>query len=360
MQKHRALRTNSEKRLEAELNKAGHALYQRLFAPLQTQLADARLLFIAPDGEINRVPFEALVDDKGKYLIERWPVAYLASGRDLLRTPATPARGTVVFAGPDYDLKSKERQAQADRLKIKVPADAVAVRGGAAPELRGVRWKPLRGAAAEAADVTEALQGGVYGRFAPIAAARRSRKRKGHARPARSHLATHGFFCPGGHDKPEERDAASSRGRRVWPARSPTRCCLGHRVAAALRASGAGEDGWVTAEEIALLDLRGTELVVLSACETGLGDVKVGEGVFGLRRAFVFAGARTLVSSLFEVPDEQTRDMMRSFYAGIKGRKGKLEALRGAQLEMIRQRRQQQEAAHPFFWASFVLVGDPN
>src|SRR5258707_4878921 len=66
------------------------------------------------------------------------------------------------------------------------------------------------------------------------------------------------------------------------------------------------EDGWVTAEEIALMDLRGTELVMLSACQTGLGDIKTGEGVYGLRRAFLYAGARTLVTSLFEVPDTET------------------------------------------------------
>ena len=108
------------------------------------------------------------------------------------------------------------------------------------------------------------------------------------------------------------------------------------------------------------MDLRGTELVVLSACETGLGDLKAGEGVFGLRRAFFFAGARTLVSSLFEVPDAQTREMMQTFYGGMKSGKSKIDALRDAQLAMIEKRRKSEQAAHPFFWASFVLIGDPR
>jgi CHAT domain-containing protein len=116
----------------------------------------------------------------------------------------------------------------------------------------------------------------------------------------------------------------------------------------------------VTAEEIALMNLRGTELVVLSACETGLGDIKTGEGVYGLRRAFIFAGARTLVTSLFKVPDEQTRQMMRSLYGNLKAGKGKLDSLHDAQLEVMRQRRQKEGAAHPFYWASFVLVGNPD
>ena len=82
--------------------------------------------------------------------------------------------------------------------------------------------------------------------------------------------------------------------------------------------------------------------------------------MYGLRRAFLYAGARTLVTSLFEVPDEQTRELMGRFYGALKAGRGKLEALHGAQLELLRQRRAAGGAAHPFFWASFVLVGDPE
>jgi len=116
----------------------------------------------------------------------------------------------------------------------------------------------------------------------------------------------------------------------------------------------------VTAEEIALLNLRGTELVVLSACQTGLGDVSLGEGVYGLRRAFLYAGARTLVTSLFEVPDRDTRDLMKHFYRNLAAAQTKAVAFHGAQRAMLQHRRQANGAAHPFFWASFVLVGDPD
>ena len=144
---------------------------------------------------------------------------------------------------------------------------------------------------------------------------------------------------------------ANALGERAGPANAP-----GEQA----DAEPTVDDGWVTAEEIALMDLRGTELVVLSACETGLGRVKIGEGVYGLRRAFLYAGARTLVTSLFEVPDEQTRELMGRFYGALKAGRGKLEALHGAQLELLRQRRAAGGARHPFFWASFVLVGDPE
>lgn len=92
------------------------------------------------------------------------------------------------------------------------------------------------------------------------------------------------------------------------------------------------EDGLLTAEDVTGLDLLDAELVLLSACETGLGQVHVGEGVFGLRRAFVLAGAKTLVMSLWKVPDEQTRELMGDFYKRLLAGQGRAEALREAQL----------------------------
>ena len=109
------------------------------------------------------------------------------------------------------------------------------------------------------------------------------------------------------------------------------------------------------------MDLRGTELVVLSACETGLGDVSTGEGVRGLRQALIYAGVRTIVMTLFDVADTaETRDLMQWFYEDLSAGKGKLASLHEAQLRLIAQRRVEHGAAHPFYWASFVLVGDPH
>jgi CHAT domain-containing protein len=120
------------------------------------------------------------------------------------------------------------------------------------------------------------------------------------------------------------------------------------------RNSGPGEDGVLSALEATGLDLRGTELVVLSACETGIGEIKVGDGVFGLRRALVLAGAESQVTSLWQVDDKATRDLMVDFYTRLKNGEGKGEALRNAQLNMMRS----PERAHPYFWASFIEIGD--
>jgi hypothetical protein len=114
------------------------------------------------------------------------------------------------------------------------------------------------------------------------------------------------------------------------------------------------EDGLLTAEDVAGLDLRGTELVVLSACETGLGDVRTGEGVFGLRRAFVLAGAKTLVMSLWKVPDEPTCELMEDFYRRLLAGEGRAEALRQAQLAL------KAKYPDPFYWGAFICQGDPS
>jgi len=307
--------------------------------------------------------FEALVDEKGKYLAESFRFAYLSSGRDLLRTPAKSALGTVVFAGPDYKLDPAERQSLAQKLLDK--KEAIALRSGPAQEVRSMGWKPLPGAAAEAKDIKEILHEGTYGPVKTYVGAEALEEvLKAMPAPRILHLATHGFFLDYQPEAPDKDGSGAgwARGRLKHMDNPLLRSGIvlaGANTIGDKEAKGV-EDGWVTAEEIALLNLRGTELVVLSACQTGLGDVKSGEGVYGLRRAFLYAGARTLLTSLFEVPDTETRELMKRFYGGLKKDQGKLAALHTAQVDMIRRRRQMQGAAHPFFWASFVLVGDPN
>jgi CHAT domain-containing protein len=138
--------------------------------------------------------------------------------------------------------------------------------------------------------------------------------------------------------------------------------------------SGAGEDGVLTAAEAAGLNLWGTKLVVLSACETGLGDVVNGAGVYGLRRALVLAGSETQVMSLWQVDDAATRDLMADYYTRLQRNEGRTEAMRQAQLTMLRSETGSRakptrtlthdtaatsaRRAHPFYWAAFISSGD--
>jgi CHAT domain-containing protein len=121
------------------------------------------------------------------------------------------------------------------------------------------------------------------------------------------------------------------------------------------------EDGVLTAEEIATLDLSGVEWAVLSACDTGVGEVRAGEGVLGLRRAFQLAGARTLIMSLWSVEDESAREWMRALYEGrLTDGLSTADAVRHASLAVLNARRQRGETTHPFYWAAFVAAGDWN
>lgn len=349
---------------EKQYKKTARALHERVFAPLQGALGKATTVYLAPDGELNRLSFEALVDAEDRYLVETKQFAYLSTGRDVLRPADTPARGTVVFADPDFKLDAPQRLATAEKLLAKKLELAVAE--GPGRTLRSVGWKQLAGAAAEARDIDKALAGSAYGPVKTFAGAEALEEVFKAMKPPRIlHLATHGYFID--HEPPAPQDdevrgsgagAVRGRLRRLDSPLLRSGIVLAGANTAGDKATRA-DDGWLTAEEIALLDLRGTELVVLSACQTGLGDIKTGEGVFGLRRAFVHAGARSLLTSLFEVPDRETRELMRRFYGNLRAGQGKLAALHAAQVDLVRQRRQDSSAAHPFFWASFVLVGEP-
>jgi CHAT domain-containing protein len=163
------------------------------------------------------------------------------------------------------------------------------------------------------------------------------------------HLATHGFFLDG---------ACPETGavRENPLLRSGLALAGANRRQSAARDA---EDGVLTAQEIASLDLEGTEWVVLSGCDTGVGDVADGEGVLGLRRAFQEAGARTLIVSLWPVRDEDARRWMTALYAArFVERKGTAEAIRAADLKELEARRAAGASTHPFYWAGFVAVGD--
>ena len=186
------------------------------------------------------------------------------------------------------------------------------------------------------------------------------------------HLATHGFFLSDQRHNPNREgrglgfDLGEFSGVQDGPVRLSGPMMENPMLRSGLALAGANtwlkagnapeeaEDGLLTAEDVTGLDLLATELVVLSACETGLGHVHVGEGVFGLRRAFVLAGAKTLVMSLWKVPDERTRELMEDFYRRLLAGEGRAEALRQAQLAL------KAKYPDPFYWGAFICQGDPG
>jgi CHAT domain-containing protein len=155
--------------------------------------------------------------------------------------------------------------------------------------------------------------------------------------PSILHLATHGFFLDAGATATENPLLASGLVLAGANAPRPT-----------------GDDGVLTALKASGLELAGTRLVVLSACETGLGAISTGDGVYGLRRALVIAGAETLVMSLWQVDDDATRELMTGYYQALQARRGRSAALHDVQLRLLGGARY----AHPYYWASFIAAGD--
>ncbi len=353
-----------------------HALYKRLFAPLRRALGGIRTVYLAPDGELNRVPFEALVDGRNRYLIESYRFAYLTSGRELLEPAGTPSQGTVVFAAPDYDLGVRDRMAQARvALATSRKSGTYQFRGPRSIEAkRWAGWSPLPGTTKEAEDVRRELTATRYGPV-HVYSGRKALEEvlKALMPPRVLHIATHGYFFPDQRLSPSDSRhlfesvdplGGGQRLSRIQSTENPL--IRSGFILAGANSVGAEEDslgvddGWVSAEEIGMMNLRGTELVVLSGCETGLADVRLGEGVSGLRRAFRYAGARTLVMSFSQVDDQVTRTLMRQFCRGLATGLGKLDALRQAKLAVMQERKRRTGSAQPSYWASFVLVGDPN
>jgi CHAT domain-containing protein len=167
------------------------------------------------------------------------------------------------------------------------------------------------------------------------------------------HIATHGFFVENpvgliGSGADGTRGAVPSIAKRNPLLRS------GLAFAGANSRISGEDDGILTALEVTGLDLRGSRLVVLSACDTGMGEVKTGEGVFGLRRAFKLAGAESLVMSLWPVSDQVTKELMSGYYRNLKLGLGRGESLRRVQLEMLAKPARR----HPFYWASFIHAGE--
>ena len=333
----------------------GDRLREAIWDPLGPALEGIRMVFVVPDGAINEVSLATLPARGGGYLAESGPrVHYLSAPRDLLveRRPRASGEGVLVLGDPDFDAESENDAASADDVS----------RGGAptCSEFAALRFEPLPGARAEAADVASlwAGRGGVLrltGGQAGEAAFRKSS-------PGRRilHLATHAYFLP---DRcgsslavPDLPDGPPIVGDRAL-LRS------GLALAGANRRGDAGgppgaEDGILTAEEIASLDLSRVEWAVLSACDSGAGDVLAGEGALGLRRAFEVAGARTLIMSLWAVDDGAARVWMRKLYAKRLSGLSTVDAVRRASLEILEGQRRQGRTTHPYFWGSFVAAGD--
>lgn len=344
--------------------------YEAFWKPLEPALGAAKRVYVSTDGVLNQIPLGLLVDGGGKLMLEKYDLRLVNSTKDLLRAQHAAGLKTAVLVGnPKFDLSEAQQRAAIGNLDAggqerPVPALAAHV---VTPDFGARRSRDARGAPLDPlpstqieVDAVASLLRDAGWKVAPYTGERALEEALDRMRSPRVvHVATHGFFLT---------DQTVVAGRKALSSEPPSEIedpmlRSGLYFAGANRAvTGAPpapgvEDGVLTAYEATQLNLQGTELVVLSACETGLGEQKNGEGVFGLRRALQEAGAEAVMMSMWSVPDKETQELMTLFYKGWLGGLDKHEALRQAQFKERETVRQRYGRDLPFYWGAFVLVG---
>jgi CHAT domain-containing protein/tetratricopeptide (TPR) repeat protein len=365
----------------------GLKLFAAIFNPLLSVCTNCKRIFLCPDGDLTLLPFETLPTIEGNRVIDTYEISYLSVGRDILRfgiKPDSNQNPPLVIADPDYDLTDDDavntplnnRDKEIEKRAL-IKSDNI------------LHFNSLPGTRLEGEKISQIL--GV--KLLSGKTALEYYLKVCHS-PSILHLATHGFFLKnrkiptlGIKDfyvgmtvraADVQRYLISLDGVLATPTEfvdtnqdNEFSRLSGHLLdnpflRSGLALGGANtwlqngilpkeaEDGILTAEDVSTMDLSNTELTVLSACETGLGEVSVGEGVFGLRRAFLLAGAQTLVMSLWKVPDNQTKELMIDFYEHLLSGKGRAEALREAQLAM------KEKYPDPYYWGAFICQGNPG
>ena len=335
-------------------------LSESIVVPLQPMLQGMNNIWFATDGEMALIPMELL--GKNKILFDEYEISYLSAGRDVMRLNSARVgihNSPIVAADPDFNLSSGLRKTGiTEEMK------------NHKEEVKSLYFKSLKGFRDEGICIGSLL------RVKPWLGEEVLEQRiKNVQSPVILHISTHGYFLK---DKNEffqkEQSELSSffqvglRGSDLFKAvdaEKGTRL-MNSLLRSGLALSGANtwisggnvppeaEDGLMTAEDVAGINLLDTELVVLSGCLTGIGQANIGEGIFGFRRSFVIAGAKTLIVSLWEVPDIPTRELMEIFYGLLLKGISRSEALKRAKIA-IRERYH-----YPLFWAAFICQGDPS
>jgi len=312
-------------------------LYQMVWAPIQTAVGDKSRLLISPDGALNQLPFAALRDSNGNYLIEQHDIGYLACGRDLIRQiDEEQSKPPALFGDPEFDHLSSNTNSVKKTLSRSVFRSIPTDRARAM--YRDLQFPSLPATRDEVVQISTMLFGQAPSVFLGSSATEENLKKL--LRPQLLHLATHGFYL-------SESDAQEDSNPWKNPMLRSGLALSGASASLTQTTPPAGEDGIVTAEEVGSLDLWGTQIVVLSACDTGRGKSISGEGVLGLRRAFVQAGTKNLMLTLWQVEDTFTKNLMLDFYRDYLKTHDAVGSLSRIQRNRL--------SDDPRFWAPFLI-----
>jgi CHAT domain-containing protein/tetratricopeptide (TPR) repeat protein len=379
----------SDAESEAACRRVGLGLRRAIWDPIAQQLETAAHVFIVPDGLLHLVNLAALPGDDDGYLLDD-PVVFhgVSAERDLASGRRTVHRksGLLVLGAPDFDALRSElppvptRVAALEQAISESAGDVADLK--ALTSLREGTFTPLPASAREVREIAQ-LWEEVFRKSgdpaAPAAAEGRAVQLTGmDANEATFkalagefrilHLATHGFYLGGNRTlpAPNQRGVAglhAASGAPATPLQTENPLLLSGLALAGAntrdQTSPENEDGLLTAEEIATLDLSGVEWAVLSACESGLGETRASEGVLGLRRAFQVAGAGTVVMSLWAIEDEVAREWMTHLYrARLIDGLSSSESVRHASRQLLARRRATGPSSHPYYWAGFIAWGE--
>jgi len=354
---------------------AGERARRLIWDPLPRSLGQSASVFLVPDGLLLLVNLLALPTSGNQFLLESGPLLQMLSAeRDLVRLerPAPVGDGLLLVGDPAFDATPGllRRVTAAGGIAGAAAGSLPGHRGAQirCDGLRALRFQALPGAQGELAEIRSiwsrvSRPGGVEGERIVLLDGEQASEGKVKQMVAGFrvlHFATHGYvanaLCA---TSPASPGAGSARGAGGEGALLVSGLALaGVNRRNDPEAASAPDDGLLTAEEIASLDLSAADWAVLAACDTGTGDLRDGEGVMGLRRAFAIAGARTLLMSLWKVDDQATRAWMRALYEARASGLSTPAAVRQAGMRLVTQQRQAGRTTHPFFWAGFVAVGD--
>ncbi|MFN0214054.1 MAG: CHAT domain-containing protein [Saprospiraceae bacterium] len=338
------------------------ALYELVWKPLEKWLGGVERIYYAPSGLLHRLSPGAFQCGENQVLAEKYDLHRFGSTRQLVtdsHASAFAGGDAVVYGGIRYEMDSIAISVANQNLtheETDGPDSFNSLRGGDSSAWDYLKWTEVEAKSIAKLLTTVGARVEVRQGYMATEESFASLGKKSSA-PKVLHLATHAFFFPDPKFKPRDARVKSEIDATAFIMSEHPMIRSGLVLAGANHTWAGGkplkgmEDGILTAYEISQMNLGGTELVVLSACETGLGDIKGNEGVYGLQRAFKIAGAKYLVMSLWQVPDYQTEKLMAAFYTEwLKGKKTIPDAFRSAQLQMRAQH------PKPFNWAGFVLV----
>lgn len=335
----------------------GDSLYKMIWQPLEYYLQEVSTIYYSTSGQLNSIAFNALPIDS-LHLADRYTLYYLSSTSEI---PAIKSQNNKkpttasLYGGINYDTSTEEMQNQSRGYNRSFSrgvfeTDTINKERGS--------WGFLLGSKQETTDISAQLtNAGITNRlFTSSQANEESFKAYSGVSPNLFHIATHGFFYPNMKDEGCQAFLRGIKGLENVNHAQATLSRAGILFSGANRA-WRGEntvedidDGILTAEEVSHLNLSNTDMVVLSACETGLGENIAYEGVFGLQRAFKLAGVQTLVMSLWKVPDNETSKLMTLFYNNWLGGMNKHEAFQAAQHTI------KESHPNPYFWAGFIML----